>query len=330
MSQLRAFQMWMKWSEGLCLLDFWPSSGNILKQKSFIAFGLLLLGAVSAEAEERKTLGWSLAISNDSMGDWHDRWQSSSIQNGILRGQDWTGSAPSGFGQLMEYRFRTDILTPASLSSPVASDRRHAGVLAFGVHTYAARSGYDLRVGGDLVVVGPQTGMLDFQTELHELLGFTIPDLDNFQIPDQMHIDLSGEVSRVWRLGDVDVRPFGEVQIGSEDLLRVGVDLTLGEWGRGDLMTRANVSGHRVSFGLTETKGLSLVAGADIARVFDSIYLPESFGHELTPVRTRVRGGVHYGGKRVDFFYGLTWLGKEFEAQPEGQFAGTAQIRFRF
>ncbi len=73
-----------------------------------------------------------------------------------------------------------------------------------------------------------------------------------------------------------------------------------------------------------------VIAGADIARVFDSIYLPESFGHELTPVRTRVRGGVHYGGKRVDFFYGLTWLGKEFEAQPEGQFAGTAQIRFRF
>ena len=142
-----------------------------------------------------ETIGWSLAISNDSIGEFLDRWQSSSVQFGLAFGEPWTGRAPAGFGELIEVRFRTDLLTPESLDAPAPDDRRHAGVLAFGVHTHLARGAWDIRAGADLVIVGEQTGLLDLQEELHELLGFTVPELDDFQIEDQESLDLSAEVS---------------------------------------------------------------------------------------------------------------------------------------
>ena len=295
-------------------------------------FGILavaLWGVGAAEAGER--LGWSLAISNDSIGDFTDRWQSSSIQFGAYYGPAWTGAAPEGFGELLEFRFRTDILTPADLEAPDPADRRHAGGLAFGVHSYSARSGFEVRGGVDLVVVGPQTGILDLQQELHKVLGFTVPTLDDFQIEDTARIDLSGEVGRVWNMGAARVRPFVEAHVGSEDFLRAGVDVVIGDLGRGDQMVRAVTTGHRVPAGLGGgDTGFSVVLGADVARVLDSIYLPESLGYELTPVRQRVRAGVHYGADPWDVFYGIAWLGEEFSAQNEGQFVGTFQVAWPF
>ena len=295
------------------------------------AAAALAVLAGPAPADEREFLGYSWALSNDSIGEFLDRWQSSSVQVSGFYGPGWSGQAPARFGEMLELRFRTDILTPQDLETPAPGDRRHAGVLAFGLHSYATKGAYEVRGGADLVVIGPQTGILDLQQELHRILGFTIPTLESFQIEDQVKLDLGGEVGREWELGGARVRPFVEAQTGSEDFVRVGVDVTLGGLGRGDHMMRSVTTGHRVPLSLNaEDPGLSVVLGADVARVFDSVYLPESLGYELTPVRQRVRGGVHYRQGKWDLFYGLAWLGEEFSAQPEGQFVGTIQFGWPF
>ncbi len=291
------------------------------------ALAALGFAAPPAAAEN---IGWSLAISNDSIGEFLDRWQSSSIQLGLAFGEPWTGRAPAGFGELIEVRFRTDLLTPESLDAPAPDDRRHAGVLAFGLHTHMARGAWDMRVGADLVIVGEQTGLLDVQEELHELLGFTVPELDDFQIEDQETLDLSAEVGREVPVGRGRLRPFVEVQAGSEDIVRAGLDLTFGPLADGELTMRALTTGQRVPMTFSAANGFSWSVGADIAWVGESIYLPEELGYELTPVRQRVRAGAHYKHDRFDVFYGIAWLGEEFEAQPEGQFVGTFQARYDF
>lgn len=286
-----------------------------------------LLATGPVEAAE--TLGWSLAISNDSIGQFKDRWQSSSVQLGIVRGDAWQGRAPERVGELLEFRFRTDLITPEELDDPDPDDRRHAGVLAFGLHTHFERGGYEARLGADLVVVGEQTGLLSLQEELHNILGFTVPELDDFQIDDQERLDVSGEIARSFDLGTAVVRPFAEAQVGSEDLLRIGLDVTWGALARDTLLLRALTTGQRVP-AITAGQGLSWSVGADIAFVEDSIYLPENLGYDLTDTRQRVRGGAHYRLGRYDVFYGVAWLSEEFEAQPEGQFVGTFQARMDF
>ena len=282
-----------------------------------------------AEAEETGYLGFAWSHSNDSLGDWHDRWRSSSSEAGILTGPAGMDQAPPRLGQLLEYRFRSDILMPANVRSPHPGDRRHAGMVALGLHSHARRRNLDLRVGGEVVVIGPQTGLYDIQTRLHRILGFDIPNLPDFQIGDTVRLEASAEAGATLRSGGWTIRPFVEVRTGTEDIFRSGIDLMSGS-GPDDLTMRAVATGHRVPFGLIRRTGLHYVAGADVAWVGKSIYLPEALGYRLTPVRVRLRGGIHYTGRRFDLFYGLSWLGKEFEAQPEGQFVGTLQFKIRF
>ena len=177
--------------------------------------------------------------------------------------------------------------------------------------------------------MGEQTGLLGLQEELHESFDLEIPALDDFQIEDQVALDLSGEVARAYPLGSASLRPFVEAQLGSEDLIRVGADLTWGAMATGALMLHTVATGQRVP-AMTAADGLSFSLGADLAWVEDSIYLPKALGYELTPTRQRVRTGGNLTQGRVDIFYGITWLGEEFQAQPEGQYVGTFQLRVAF
>lgn len=289
----------------------------------------LILG-LSAGVAAAEMLGLSFAGSNDSLGDWYDRWQSNSAQVAVATGPAWTGRAPRALGELLEWRLRSDILTPANLTAPQPADRRHAGFFAFGVHTHSTRGSLDLRLGGDLFVIGPQTGLLQFQRNLHRVLGFPVPTLDDFQIGDAVRAQVSGEISSAWDAGVFQIRPFLEAQAGPEDLVRAGADLTFGGIGRGDLMTRLPVTGHRVPLVRRGKDGVSFVVGGDLAWVRESLYLPASLSYELTDLRTRLRAGVHYELESFDVFYGIAWLGREFEAQREGQFVGALHLGLRF
>lgn len=304
----------------------WPFQVRLI-QRCLAAALFLVLSAGVCSAE---TLGLSFAGSNDSLGDWYDRWQSNSAQVALATGPAWTGRAPATLGELLEWRLRSDILTPSNLTSPLPTDRRHAGVFALGVHTHASRGAFDLRLGGDLFVVGPQTGLLQFQRNLHRILGFPVPTLDDFQIEDAVRAQVSGEISRAWDAGSFQIRPFLEAQAGPEDLVRIGADLSFGGIGRDDLMTRLPVTGHRVPLVRQGNDGVGFVVGGDVAWVRKSLYLPASLGYDLTDMRTRLRAGVHYERERFDVFYGISWLGREFEAQREGQFVGALHLGLRF
>ncbi len=288
-------------------------------------FSILSVGPAAADEVQ----GWSLAISNDSIGEAQDRWQSSSVQFGLIYGAAWEGTAPSGIGEMLEFRLRADLLTPESLDDPDPTDRRHAGILGFGVHSHMSRGAFEGRLGADLVFVGEQTGQLAVQKKLHELLGFVVPDLDDFQIENQERIDLSGEVGWRYPIGSAVLRPFAEAQVGTEDYLRVGADLTWGALARETLLVRAVATGQRTP-AIARVEGFGFSVGADIAWVEDSIYLPEELGYVLTDSRQRVRAGAFYRTGRFDFYYGLAWLGEEFEAQREAQFVGTFQARVDF
>ena len=293
-----------------------------------ICLGIMSLYSLSP-LHAQQLAGWSLAISNDSIGEARDRWQSSSVQLGFLLSQVDITQELIDFGEVIELRLRTDILTPENLAMIVTTDRRYAGVIAIGAHSYVDWGLIEGRMGADVVTVGAHTGLYEFQQTLHEILGFTKPELKDFQIDDDVLLDFSGEISRNFQAGSGNMRPFLEAQIGSEDFLRIGLDVNWGlDLGREAM--RATVTGHRVPSIYSNQTGLGFTLGGDIAWVDDSIYLPEKYGYELNVPRLRVRTGIRHVNRFWDTFYGLTWLNKEFKAQREGQFVGTFQFKLRF
>lgn len=260
---------------------------------------------------------WYFATANDSIGEARDRWRTSSVQAGRFFGAN-------------ELRFRSDIYAPANVAAPAAGDRLHAGVLAVGLHRHGARRGWDWRLGAELVVVGPQTGMLSLQREVHELLGFAIPNLDNYQVRNDVTGLVSAEAGRAMDFRGGVLRPFVEAQTGPEDLVRVGVDFSTGQrTDRTARFARMMATGHRLPVD-DAGDGLSFYLGADVAAVEDSIFLPEAEGFEPEPFRTRVRAGAHYDFGRFELFYGSAWLSPEFRGQPTGQIVGAVSVRYRF
>lgn len=294
-----------------------------------IALGLGL--AASAMAEGRPVLGWGRLFTNDFIGDGNDRWRTGGYSVSQIRGTSWDGIAPATPGRLIEWRARAEIIAPDNLRAPAPGDRRYAGTLSFGAHTHFTRGAAEVRLGADLVVTGPVTGMGDFQDSAHELFGATDPAAALAgQIPNALHPTLSAEIGRSFRLGErVRLRPFLEARAGVETLVRVGGDLVIGRVADGALMLRDEATGqrYRALTAGTPVPGISLLIGGDIAHVAASDYLGSAI---LEDTRERLRAGVHWQGARASMFYGATWLSEEFLAQPEGQVVGSVQFGLRF
>ncbi|MFP4304392.1 lipid A-modifier LpxR family protein [Rhodosalinus sp.] len=280
---------------------------------------------------ERVYLGYGRLLTNDQWGDLRDRYRTGAYTSSRVWGPAWTGRLPTRPGALLELRFHGETMTPAALRFPAPGDRPYAGALSFGMHTHYRQGAAEISLGGDVVVTGPQTRLSDLQGALHEVLDAAKPSdrvLAN-QIPDGTHPTLVVEVGRALSAGRTRLRPFVEARTGAESLLRVGADLTIGSFGEGELLVREVSTGHRYRVIAARQRGVSFVAGADVARVFDSVFLPADRGYRLTD-RARVRAGLHWQGRRNALFYGLTWLGPEFEAQPEGQLVGALRLDLRF
>lgn len=301
----------------------------------FAAALVTSLAAVSAaHAGDRAKLGYGRLITNDYIGDGEDRWRTGSLTSSRVWGPEWTGRAPARFGDLIELRLGAEILAPENLGSPDAGDRPYAGTLSVGVHTHYRWKGFDMAVGADMVITGADTGLGSLQRELHDLLGVDAPSdatLDA-QIGDGFHPTLVAEMARVVPIsGDMTLRPFLEGRAGAETLLRAGIDLTVGRIGQGELLIRENATGQRYRvIQNAQYEGFTFVIGADLAQVVDSIYLPQDRGYDLRNSRERVRAGLHWQGSSASAFYGLTYLGREFEAQEEGQLVGSVRINFNF
>lgn len=297
-----------------------------------LVLAALVLGlAAPVMAQDRQVLGWGRLASNDATGDGQDRWRTGSYTLSLLRGPEWTGAAPAQPGLLLEYRLRAEAIAPESLTTANPADRPYVGALSLGLHSHFARQGWEGSVGLDVIVTGPQSGISRVQERLHDALGLPKPTVTAAQIRNDSHLMLSGEVGRSFPIaGTTSLRPFVAAQLGGETLLRLGADMTIGAFGKGGLMLRDPVTGQRYRGIADQTvPGLSLVAGADVARVWDSAYLPKG-GVALEPIRSRARIGLHWQGARSDVFGGLTWFGPEFQGQREAQVLGSVSFHIRF
>ena len=293
-----------------------------------------VMAASPAVAQDRETLGIGRIFNNDYFGDTKDRWRTGSYAFSIVRGPGWEGRAPSEFGQVLEYRLRTEIIAPARLNGPGSDDRAYVGAISAGLHTHFTRGGAEISLGLDLVAVGPQTGLSDLQDSFHALVD--APNVSNAvianQIEDAVYPTALAEMSYPVPLSETaTLRPFVELQYGVEDIARAGVDLIVGPVGHDDLWLRDIPSGQLYAGVEGDRAGTSFVFGVDYAAVSESAYFPADFGTVAEDERLRVRGGVHTRfGDGISFFYGATYLSEEYEGQPEGQIIGSLKLNFNF
>lgn len=284
-------------------------------------------------AQDRDRIGYGRLITNDYIGEGQDRWRSGSTASSRVWGRGWSGALPDTAGDILELRLGAEIIAPDNLVTPAPGDRPYAGALSVGLHTHFTRAGLDLALGGDLVLTGPQTRLDRLQGAFHDLVGVEKASglTRDAQIGNAIHPTLVGEAGREVTLGaGMRMRPFIEARAGVETLLRAGVDLTFGTVGAAELMVRDPVTGQRYRTMRGDFSGYAFVMGGDLAAVSDSAFLPSSAGVAARDSRTRLRAGLHWQGQRAAVFYGLTWLGKEFEGQDEGQFLGSIRLDLNF
>jgi hypothetical protein len=300
-------------------------------QRSIPALLALWMLAMPAAAQDWQALGTARVFTNDALGDLTDRWRTGSYTLGWVRGRGaWDGGLPEAPGAVLEWRLRGEIITPAVIDAPQPGDRRYAGLLSLGLHTHFRTGAAGVRAGLDLVATGPQTQLDHLQTAIHDLLSLPKPDT-SAQIGNALYPTLSVEIGRDYALGAAVLHAFAEVQAGVESFGRIGVDVVLGTHGRGGLLLRDPVTGHRVTAVRgEETAGFSLVLGADTAVVADSRLLPAGGAAVLERHRHRLRLGGHWMGGTSEVFYGVAWLSKEFAGQDEGQLVGALNARILF
>lgn len=293
----------------------------------------MMLLPQDAQAQQRERIGYGRLITNDYIADGQDRWRTGSVQSSRVWGRGWSGALPTQPGEILELRFGAEIIAPDDLATPAAGDRPYATALSAGLHTHFDRNGIDIALGADLVMTGPQTRLDKLQEAFHDLVGVDkASDATRAaQVGNAIHPTLVAEAGRTFDVAaTARMRPFLEARAGIETLVRAGVDVTFGELGRGELMVRDSVTGQRYRAITEDFSGFAFVMGGDIASVADSAYLPASSGVAARDLRTRLRAGVHWQGGQMAAFYGLTYLGKEFEGQDEGQFLGSIRLDLNF
>lgn len=286
---------------------------------------------VAAQDAPRGFVGLSRLFNNDVIGDGKDRWRTGSYQASLTWGH-FEDRLPDRPFALMEYRLRAEIIAPEDLSRATAfPDRPYAGVIGLGAFTHFTRAETEISLGGELAFVGPSTGLGRFQTWAHERLSVQTPAMLSEQLPDRVYPTLHAAVARRLSVGEAVVRPFGELQAGLETFARVGVDVLIGASYRNNFFIREPVTGHLMTnVRDSDDRSWGFVMGGDLAGVAHSNLLPGGRGYDVRSTRVRARAGVAYQGENSGVFYGLTYLGPEFEGQSEGQMTGSLHLRFNF
>lgn len=277
----------------------------------------------------RRTLGRAHLFTNDYLGDGHDRWRTGSFSYSLLRGQDWQGRPPEAPFSLMEYRWRSALIAAGRVGRDRV-DRPHVGELTFGLHSHAALGALDLAFGVDLVALGPQTRMADFQRRFHDRFGLDGPYGTDMAIADAVRLEGHFALSGTMPLSrNIALRPFAEMAVGVEDRATIGADLFLGPIWDGALLVRDETTGHPVLAIAGPRHGLTVTLGADWTAVGQSLYLPD--GYKAEDQRLRARAGLHWQiSARHSMFYGLSWHEREFVGQEEDQVVGALRLAWMF
>jgi len=294
------------------------------------------LAAGPGVADDFAYLGHASIGYNDLLGDGDDRWQTGGTTFSFLGGPEGTEALPTAPFELFELRLRGQVITPEDVAAPEAWDRPAAGVITATVNTHFQAGGYEVFGGAGLALTGPQTHAFDIQNLIHELTPADEPVMSAGvlanQIPNAFYATAHGEVSRRVQLDDyITMRPFVEGQVGVESFARVGADFFVGTGWDSGLLLRDGVTGvTHAGFAPGDRTNLSLMFGADTARVFSSALLPAARGYTAEPWRHRLRAGMQVEHGRLKVFYGAAWLSPEFAAQPTGQVVAVTQFKFRF
>jgi hypothetical protein len=291
---------------------------------------LCLLFPGLCSAQDWTSIGTARLFTNDVIGDGYDRWRTGSYQlSWLIAPARMDPAAPEGF---VELRFRSDVLTPSFELPNGTVDRPYAGALSFGVHAHHRRGAVESSFGLDTMFIGPSTGLSGLQADLHDLFSLPDPIGADGQLPDAVHFGATAEIAARWHpTPRLTIRPFAEAQRGIEDLVRVGFDVIAGPVGHDGIYVRDVGTGTLMRAAGPAETGLALIAGADIARVSDSVFLPRDLGFAPQEFRWRARLGVMGQLQRdVTLFAGLTWLAPEFVNQPEGQLLGSLRLNFNF
>ncbi|WP_193222040.1 lipid A-modifier LpxR family protein [Amylibacter sp. SFDW26] len=290
-------------------------------------------GVFKSKPAGEKKLQISSVFTNDFLGDGDDRWRTGSLDVSATFGGGDLRELPEKAWERYQLRFRGEIISPSNISTPSATDRQYAGVLGLGLFTHFQKNSYDVYYGGELVFVGENTGIGALQRNFHEELDILPPSAAvlNNQIPNATYPTVHGGLSKSFRSERRLIRPFAEVQAGVESFARVGMDIVLGGALIDDFLLRDSVSGQLVSHSKADdSKGFGFLMGADAAYVVDSNYLPNSGTLAFENLRPRARAGVVYQQEKFGLFYGISWLGKEFEAQRSSQVVGSLNINVSF
>jgi outer membrane protein LpxR len=305
---------------------------------AFLIFAVTISSAHAGEnTSERRWLGKARLWSNDEIGDRRDRWRTGSYSLSYIRGSSWNGRLPGGFGELVEYRVRGEVIAPASLYAALdPADRRLVGILQVGAISHMRLNETDVSLGLDLVFTGPQSRMAEFQSGIHQALGYVATPILGSQLGSAVYPTLNAAASREYRLSAegarrVVFRPFLEGQVGAETYIRTGGDFTFGNLGKGDFQVRDVTTGQRnVAVKGDRPRGVSFILGGDVAYVQSSQYLPAALGPTAQKLRYRLRTGIYAEDRKKSLFYGVTWLGREFQGQPSGQILGSVTLRLKF
>ncbi|MCP5089099.1 MAG: lipid A deacylase LpxR family protein [Rhodobacteraceae bacterium] len=277
-------------------------------------------------------VGVSRLLTNDLLGDGHDRWRSGSYSLSLTFAEAPSEALPSNPGQLMEYRLRAEAITPGQITG-TGPDRPYVGVMGIGAFTHYQASRLDVNFGGELVLIGEQTGIADLHKTLHDLLDIPAPLGQSTQLSNKVIPTFQGEISRGYHSGNGNalIRPFAEAQAGVETFARVGADVMFGSGFQDNFFTRDPNTGFLVTNARRSlSASTGFVFGGDVAYVAHSNLLPDALGYSARSIRPRVRAGVVHEGENAGVFYGMTWLGREFETQSESQIVGSVRVSINF
>ena len=208
-------------------------------------------------------------ITNDLLGDGRDRWRTGSVSSSRIWGADWKGELPKELSELVEIRIFGEIIAPSDLSGNNGIDRPFVSHLALGMHSHFQHNGLEYSTGIEESFLGKQTGLSDFQTAFHEVVGEHIPSESvlSRQIGNQAQFGPIVEIAETIPDGDrLSIRPFFEGYATAEILAWVDADVHFGRGFSGSIFIRDHVTGQRYCVIPRKVNQMGFSVGCDVGQ----------------------------------------------------------------
>ncbi|WP_162197192.1 lipid A-modifier LpxR family protein [Loktanella sp. S4079] len=267
---------------------------------------------------------------NDFVGDGHDRWHTGSYQKSY-----YSQGYQLRWLQGLELRSRSQIVSPWVSSKQRGGDRPYSTAIGVGGFAHGRISGFETRLGGEILLLGDGTGLEALQRSIHDGLGMedsfdpSRDDIDRVETTVTSRFDL--EIARSLRTNEFAlVRPYAEITFGGDRYNTFGTDVILGPHASASIWTRDVVTGRLLTPQANDIRGLSIVAGIDVRSAISSIHLPDNGLVNIEPKQFRSRFGIQSSSPFANIFIGQARLSEGFVGQKESQRVGLLSVSFSF